>query len=58
MWAEPQGRNRKQPIKNRACAHEGPFTEDGNRKTESGLFYTGVRRFIIVATEIGSSVCV
>jgi hypothetical protein len=56
LWSEPKGHlSRPEPFtKNR----QGPFTEVGENIDDGVLFFTGVRRFIIIATELGSSTCV
>ncbi|KAI1847964.1 hypothetical protein JX266_006077 [Neoarthrinium moseri] len=54
VWAEPRGQSSKKFAGN----SEAPFTEAGKKRVDGEMFYTGVRRFVVTASESGSSICV
>ncbi|KAH8195460.1 hypothetical protein TruAng_010385 [Truncatella angustata] len=56
VWAEPKGSGRGNvPLQN---TPEFPYSEVQQKRSTDGMVYTGVRRFIVIASESGSSICV
>jgi hypothetical protein len=54
LWSEPLGQN-QQPSQ----MADIPFTEYKEVQEANGeLFYTGIRRFIVIGTDGGNSICV
>lgn len=52
LWSEPLGQSKQTPDM-------PPMTEYRETQEANGeLFYTGIRRFIVIGTDGGNSICV
>ncbi|KAI0127840.1 hypothetical protein BJ170DRAFT_683667 [Xylariales sp. AK1849] len=58
IWSEPMGQTRPSGFSSGLDEAEFPMSELGQREIAGQLFYTGVRRFVVVGTDGGNSICV
>ncbi|KAI1872720.1 uncharacterized protein JN550_003594 [Neoarthrinium moseri] len=54
-WLEPNGSGSRKKFSNNS---EASFTEASEMSVEGEMYYTSIRRFVVVSTENNSSICV